>query len=290
MRTFVPVAFLAAILSLLAPPLQAVLQQKFRQHRWLILASAGLLLAIFYACLVWSGTFTLPFAVLVAAYVAVPSMFAYVKRDAPFGWDDFIVILALWLPLELAVGSSFIPREFQGFVNNVARGVAILLALLVFLIVRRFGGMKYRLPASSRDFALPVIAFLCVAPFLIVIGLWLHFLAPFHAPVFGPLTILERFVLILVGTALPEEILFRALIQNWLMQKFGETNRILFVAALIFGLSHLNNSPGPLPNWRYAILATIAGYAYGKVFQRASSIFSSATLHAMVNTVRHVCF
>jgi membrane protease YdiL (CAAX protease family) len=112
-----------------------------------------------------------------------------------------------------------------------------------------------------------------------VIGLWLHFLAPFHAP-----------GLILVGTALPEEILFRALIQNWLMQKFGGTDRVLFVAALIFGVSHLNNSPGPLPNWRYAILATIAGYAYGKVFQRASSVVSSATLHAMVNTVRHVCF
>jgi hypothetical protein len=44
--------------------------------------------------------------------------------------------------LELSAGSDYIPREVQGFVNNVARGVAILLALLVFLVVRRFGGMK----------------------------------------------------------------------------------------------------------------------------------------------------
>ncbi len=290
MRTAVPVAFLAAILSLLAPGFQEWLQRQFKARRWLILASAVALLAIFYACLLWCGAFSLPFAALVAAYVAVPAIYGYLKRDEPSGWDDFLVILAVWLPLELTAGSSFIPREQQGLVNNVARGVAILLTLLVFLIVRRFGGMKYRLPRSGRDFALPAIAFLCVSPFLIAIGLWLHFLAPFHAPTIGPLTIAGRFVLILVGTALPEEILFRALIQNWLMRKFGETNQVLFVAALIFGLAHLNNSPGPLPNWRYAILATIAGYAYGKVFQRANSIFSSAILHSLVNTVRHVCF
>jgi membrane protease YdiL (CAAX protease family) len=74
------------------------------------------------------------------------------------------------------------------------------------------------------------------------------------------------------------------------MQKFGESNWTLLAAAVIFGCSHLNNGPGALPNWRYAILATIAGWLYGKVFQKASSIVASATLHAMVNTVRHGFF
>ena len=64
----------------------------------------------------------------------------------------------------------------------------------------------------------------------------------------------------------------------------------VLLAALIFGCAHLNNGPGPLPNWRYAIMATIAGVAYGKVFQKSSSVFSSAFLHALINTSKHVFF
>src|SRR5437899_1902005 len=90
---------------------------------------------------------------------------------------------------------------------------------------------------------------------------------------------------ILAATALPEEILFRALIQNWLMQKLGAKISTMLLAALIFGCAHLNNGPQPLPNWRYMIMATIAGFAYGKVFEKSSSIFASAMLHALVNTI-----
>ena len=64
----------------------------------------------------------------------------------------------------------------------------------------------------------------------------------------------------------------------------------LLLAAFIFGCAHLDNGPGPLPNWRYMILATIAGVAYGKVFEKSSSIFASAGLHALVDLIKHVCF
>jgi hypothetical protein len=68
-------------------------------------------------------------------------------------------------------------------------------------------------------------------------------------------------------TALPEEILFRGLIQNCIAQRFGTSTSTLLISAFIFGCAHLDNGPGPLPNWRYMILATIAGVAYGKVFR-----------------------
>jgi membrane protease YdiL (CAAX protease family) len=93
-----------------------------------------------------------------------------------------------------------------------------------------------------------------------------------------------------VGTALPEEILFRSLIQNWLMQRYGFTTRMLLVSGFIFGCAHLDNGPQPLPNWRYMILATIAGIAYGKAFQKSSSVFSSVTCHALVDATKHVFF
>jgi membrane protease YdiL (CAAX protease family) len=101
---------------------------------------------------------------------------------------------------------------------------------------------------------------------------------------------LSTAAIIFVGTALPEEILFRALIQNLLMLRFGSNNRTLFLAALIFGSAHLNNGPQPLPNWRYMILATIAGIAYGAVFRKSSTVLSSAALHAAVDWTKHIFF
>jgi membrane protease YdiL (CAAX protease family) len=96
--------------------------------------------------------------------------------------------------------------------------------------------------------------------------------------------------LILVGTALPEEILFRSLIQNLLMQRFGPGARTLVAASLIFGCAHLDNGPQPLPNWRYMILATLAGLAYGRVFQKSSTVVSSAALHMLVDWTKHFFF
>jgi membrane protease YdiL (CAAX protease family) len=52
----------------------------------------------------------------------------------------------------------------------------------------------------------------------------------------------------------------------------------------------LNNGPQPLPNWRYMILATMAGVVFGWVFRKSSSILSSASLHALVNTVKYAFF
>jgi membrane protease YdiL (CAAX protease family) len=98
------------------------------------------------------------------------------------------------------------------------------------------------------------------------------------------------FGVILAGTALPEEILFRSLIQNLIVLRFGASWRTLLGASLIFGCAHLDNGPQPLPNWRYMILATIAGVAYGMVFQRASTVLSSTALHAMVDWTKHFFF
>jgi membrane protease YdiL (CAAX protease family) len=80
------------------------------------------------------------------------------------------------------------------------------------------------------------------------------------------------------------------MIQNLLMQRFGSGTRTLAVAALIFGAAHLDNGPQALPNWRYFILASIAGFAYGRVFQRSSSVMASALFHMMVDWTKHFYF
>jgi membrane protease YdiL (CAAX protease family) len=152
--------------------------------------------------------------------------------------------------------------------------------------------MKYNLPRQRSDLGLPLAAFAITAPVLMVVGIAIGFIPMPHWP--GAAATGGRmagaFGVILAGTALPEEILFRSLIQNLIMLRFGASWRTLLVASLIFGCAHLDNGPQPLPNWRYMILATIAGVAYGKVFQRSSTVLSSAALHAMVDWTKHFFF
>jgi membrane protease YdiL (CAAX protease family) len=252
------------------------------------------LCGLFCAVAVYFGAFSASLAGLLIAYTLAPTLFVYIQGPNKGGqpsWLDLVAILSLWLPLELAVGQQFIPKHIQGFLHSVAYGIAILLALVLFLGFRSLDGMKYNLPSTARDYWLPLAAFAVTAPILAGLGVALGFISPFHWPVNPSVGKLAgAFGVIFAGTALPEEILFRSLIQNLLMARFGPKTATLMLASFIFGCAHLNNGPQALPNWRYMILATIAGFAYGWVFQKSSTVLSSAGLHALVDWTKHYFF
>jgi membrane protease YdiL (CAAX protease family) len=292
-RTLVPVVFLVVILAFLLPAIPAALKKKLRARPVLLFALPALLAAVFCMVAMRLGALGLPLTLLIVAYTLVPTVCIFLQgADAGAAtWLDFAVILLLWLPIELNLGSAWIPRHAQGLLHTVAYGVALTLALVLFLGFRGLQGMKYNLPRRFMDLVDPFVAFVLVTPILVLLGLAISFIPPFHIP--GNLSsrgAAKTFGLIFVATALPEEILFRSLIQNWMMQKFGSTTAVLITASVLFGCAHLNNGPQPLPNWRYMILATIAGFAYGKVFQRASSATASMALHALVDATKHLFF
>jgi len=277
---------LAAIFAFFAPPVQRGLQSALRRRPSLLWAAPLLLTAVFVAASAAASAVSLAQALVVLAYACAPVLCRYTLR----GRADFLTILLLWLPIEFAAGITFVPRASYGFLHTVIYGIAILLGLTLFLVFRPIGGMKFNLPRSWRDLWLPLAAFAIVAPVLIVVGVAIGFIPPPHLPVQPAGKMAAAIGIIFVGTALPEEILFRALIQNLLMQRFGATWRTLFWASFIFGCAHLDNGPQPLPNWRYMIEATIAGLAYGRVFQKSSSVVSSALLHMMVDWKKHFFF
>ena len=287
MQTAVTVFFLAILLGMFVPAVRAGLGRWFRGGPRRIFLVPAALTALFAVVLAASGARSLPFLLLVAAYTFVPAALVYRARP----WLDLVAIFALWLPVEFTLGKQLLPQSAWGMANITARGTAVAVALFLFLVFRDYQGMKYQAPRQATDFAYPSIGFATAAPVLIALGLALGFLGPFRMPApfragaFGLL-----FLKTLVGVAIPEELLFRGLLQNWLMQKFGSSYKSLLAAALIFGAAHLNNPPGPLPNWRYMILASIAGLIYGRVFWKSSSLLSSAALHALVNSLRHTFF
>lgn len=295
MQTLVLALLLAAVLAFFLPEVQDRVRGVLHAHPVIVWAVPFLLTAIFSGAAALAGAFSFSLALLLLGYTAAPVACAWMEgaglipRPAAL---DFVAILLLWLPLEFAAGARLVPRPAQAFLHSVAYGIAILLGLVLFTGFRSFPGVKYNLPRRWSDFGLPAAAFALTAPVLMLVGIALGFIPMPHWPA-GAATggrLAGAFGLILVGTALPEEILFRSLIQNLIQLRFGASWRTLLAASLIFGCAHLDNGPQPLPNWRYMILATIAGVAYGMVFQRSSTVLSSAALHSMVDWTKHFFF
>lgn len=274
---------LVAVLSLLATAPQSRLRERLRTAPSLVWAAPPVLTAIFASASLLAGAFTWRLTAAVLFYTLVPVIAAWRRQD-------LLTVLLLWLPIELAAGQSLVPVPARGFLHSVAYGIAILLGLVLFLGYRALPGMKYQAPQTKRDLWLPLVGFLVVAPVLVAVGIAIGFIPPPHLPVQPAGKMAAAVGIIFAGTALPEEILFRALIQNLLMQRLGETTRSLLLASVIFGAAHLDNGPQALPNWRYMIEATIAGVVYGKVFQRSDSICSSAILHTLVDWTKHFWF
>jgi membrane protease YdiL (CAAX protease family) len=276
---------LAAIFALFAARVRQGLQGAFRRRPALVWLLPPILTGYFLVALLSTGPANWPLILIVLAYTAAPVACAY------WNASDFLTILLLWLPLEFpAPAAQLIAKHAQGFLHSVAYGVAIVLAVVLFACFRRTGGMKYNLPRSGRDLWLPLAGFALTAPILAAVGIAIGFIPLPHLATATTGRMASAAAIIFAGTALPEEILFRSLIQNLPMQRFGAGTRTLILAAVVFGAAHLDNGPQAVPNWRYMILAAIAGFAYGKVFQKSSTVLSSALLHALVDWTKHFYF
>ncbi|HEV3329493.1 MAG TPA: type II CAAX endopeptidase family protein [Bryobacteraceae bacterium] len=293
MRTLTLILMLAAVLSFFLSRVQEGIRSAFGREPRLIWAVPVVLTAAFAGAAALAGAWSTTLLLVVLLYTTAPVACAAwqgagsVKRPSIL---DFAIILLLWLPLEFGAGGALVPAPARGYLHSVAYGMAILLGLVLFGSFRMFPDLKFNLPRQPADWWLPAAAFAVAAPVLMMVGIGVGFIPWPHLPEKSAGAMAAAVGIIFAGTALPEEILFRSMIQNLLMLRFGAGVRTLLAASFIFGCAHLDNGPQALPNWRYMILATIAGIAYGWVFQRASTLFSSAALHMLVDWTKHFFF
>jgi membrane protease YdiL (CAAX protease family) len=289
-----PAVLLSVLLLLLSRFLQAKLRLLISGRPVLTFLAPALLTCVFCATASYYSALTWRLMLLVLVYTFVPVACVYhqitrlQKRTA--SWLDFAVILMLWLPLEFSAGATLVPQSLQGVLHATAYGIAVTLGVILFLLARRWKDMRYGLPRSFSDLRNVLLGYAISALVLIPFGLWVGFLAHPHLPQISVRTATFRIFLIFFGTAFPEEILFRALIQNWFTQRIQHQWKAIVVSGFTFGASHLNNAPGPLPNWRYMAVATIAGLIFGTVFLRSTSVLVSTTVHAAVNTTKYLFF
>ncbi len=293
MATLVALVFIALMLALLSTRRQAALRRRFGLRPAAIFLVPLLLGGFFTAVLALERALQPALLPLLAAWLLAPAALIYAARNSGrrLTARDLVAVLLLWLPVEFTLGKPLVPSHAHGIANETAQGTALAMGLLLFVVYRNWPDHKYNLPRRSRDLLYALAAFALLALPLALLGFALGFLGPFRLPARpDPLAFIGRFAITLLGVAIPEELLFRSLLQNWLVRRLGCPVRGLLAAAALFGAAHLNNGPGPLPNWPYMLLATIAGLGYGLVFQRSTSVLASAFLHALVNSVRHTFF
>lgn len=84
---------------------------------------------------------------------------------------------------------------------------------------------------------------------------------------------------ILWVVALSEEFFFRGFLQQVLSRPLGRWGGLV-ISSVIFGAAHLPFRH--FPNWKFALVATLAGLFYGLAFQMAQSIRASMVTHSLV--------
>jgi hypothetical protein len=166
----------------------------------------------------------------------------------------------------------------------------VCIGIYAFAVIRNLEGVGYRLLWRKQDATEGFANFLAFCLLGIPLGMALHFIHP-HVSSVSLWQLPLQFFGIYLTIAIPEELLFRGILQNLLCRSItrGPTGVYgLLIASVIFGAAHLHHAP--VPNWRYAILATLAGVFYGNVFRNRRRLSASALTHALVDTLWHFWF
>ena len=153
------------------------------------------------------------------------------------------------------------------------------------MVVRNLAGIGYKLTFGWKDAAEAVLHFAGFAVIAVPLGMALGFIHP-HAGHPSPWMVGFESFGIYLTIAIPEELLFRGILQNFLIKSLSSKRRELYgllIASVVFGAAHLHHAP--VPNWRYMILATIAGIFYGNTYRRRGRVSASALTHTLVDTI-----
>ncbi len=277
--------FVLLLVYLVAPamPASRALLGKFIAGRYKIAIVLALLALPYVLYAVGTADFRwLAFVRLLATAAPVIILYSVfpVRDQGKFNWQDILV--AVWLV------SIVLFHLFKGIWNVpanldfMARLFIVSLGALSWTYIRPVPDLGYRLDfirtallAAGRNF----VFFAAVA---IPLGFVLGFTS-WHPRWHGLLDFLLAYLEIFLFVAVLEELFFRGFLQNLLEKSLHSWWGGQLIASCIFGLFHILHAP--FPNWRYFVMASIAGWFYGSSYRSSGTLLSSTLLHAMVDTV-----
>jgi membrane protease YdiL (CAAX protease family) len=196
-------------------------------------------------------------------------------------WRDFLVLAVLGLAVDLRWFERAWPAHLAVF-NKV---LLLDAGIYGFLVLRQLDGVGFDLRLRLRDLSVGVRELIFYVPIALALGLSLGFL---HLHAFWPswprlLQLVGAAIFTFFFIAVPEELFFRGWLQNLLERRMGRYWALL-VTSVLFGLSHWNKRAVHF-NWRYVLLAALAGVFYGRAWRQERRVGASATTHALVDTI-----
>jgi uncharacterized protein len=191
-------------------------------------------------------------------------------------WRDAFILLVLGLAVDLRWFESAWPSGLRAL-NEL---LLVDAGLYGFLAIRQLTGVGFNFHLMWSDWKTGLRELAFFAPIVIGLGLALGFIHP-HRNLPGVGSALLRWIAIFIFTAVPEELFFRGWMQNLLERRLGR-RAALVIASVLFGLSHFNKRSAHF-NWRYVILATVAGIFYGRAWREQRRVAASTITHASVD-------
>jgi CAAX protease family protein len=160
------------------------------------------------------------------------------------------------------------------------------IVLYLYVVIRDLDGIGYSLVPAAGAVRIGLREWLLFLPLGIALGRLLNF-TRFHPrwPAAGPLVTATALTFLFV--AIPEELVFRGILENLLETRLGRRGALV-LAALLFGLSHYHR--GGTFDWRYILLAAIAGIFYGRAWRASRRLLASIITHTAVDVVWSVWF
>jgi membrane protease YdiL (CAAX protease family) len=241
-----------------------------------------LLLTAYLVFALPTGHFRWDMCLGMAALVLVISLLlqhADATSRATPDWHDWLVLALLGISVDLHFFDQAWP--IAGF-TGLSKLLFVDAGLYGYLVIRPIGGIGFDFRATLSDLGIGLREFLFYSPIAIALGFVLQFLH-FHRTLSTPLAFAAGWLFTLFFVAMPEEIFFRGLMLNMLERRIG-TNRALAFTSILFGLAHFNKRTQYF-NWRYVMLAAIAGIFYGRAWLARRRLIASSITHAMVDTV-----
>lgn len=156
-------------------------------------------------------------------------------------------------------------------------------AILAAVWFRGMEGINLSLWPSAREWRVGLRQFAWFLPIGLALGYALQFAKLRPAPEnWGKFAIgaVAQMAGIYLHVALREEFLFRGLLLAWCTRWWKSKHLALLVVSLLFGALHLPFRQ--FPNWRFAILAAVAGWFYGRAFQQGKGVRAAMVTHLLV--------
>jgi membrane protease YdiL (CAAX protease family) len=193
-------------------------------------------------------------------------------------WRDALILLVLGLAVDL----RWFDRAWPDGLRALNELFLVDAGLYSFLAIRQLSGTGFDFHLKWSDWKTGLRELVFFTPVVLLLGLALGFIHP-HRNLPGVGSALLRWVGIFFFTGVPEELFFRAWVQNLLERRVGR-RAALVIASALFGLSHFNKRSAYF-NWRYVLLATIAGIFYGRAWREQRRVPASTITHASVDWI-----